>query len=165
MTYVGLYLRLPPATLPAQLASLGIGAACIWTVCFVLLPLRPAATLQRAVRSVQRRAGRVLREAGEAADPRPLRRHLVRLNEAALAAEDQLVLLDEPSRVDVRLHLFDLEQAVARLIALVCGGRDAGTALGSAARGGGAAALGAASRRLARPGPRRRSGAGRRCAR
>jgi uncharacterized membrane protein YccC len=119
MTYVGLYLRLPPATVPAQLASLCIGAACIWTVCFVVLPLRPVATLQRAVRSVQRRAGRVLREVGDDADQGNLRRHLVRLNEAALAAEDQLVLLDEPSRVDVRLHLFDLEQAVTRLIALV----------------------------------------------
>jgi uncharacterized membrane protein YccC len=122
MTYVGLYLRLPPTTLPAQLASLCIGAATVWTVCFVLLPLRPVSTLQRAVRSVRRRAGRILREAGETTDPHTLARHLARLNEAALAAEDQLVLLDEPSRVDVRLHLFDLEQAVARLIALVSAG-------------------------------------------
>jgi uncharacterized membrane protein YccC len=121
MTYVGLYLRLPPETLPAQLASLLVGAACIWTVCFVVLPLRPVSTLRRAVRAVQRRAGQILREAGEA-DQRPMRRHLIRLNQAALAAEDQLVLLDEPSRLDVRLHLFDLEQAVARLIALVAAG-------------------------------------------
>jgi uncharacterized membrane protein YccC len=125
MTYVGLYLRLLLDTLAFQLGSLLIGAAMIWTVCFVLLPLRPVATLQRAVRSVQRRAGRILRAVGEtpdAPDPAPLRRHLVRLNEAALAAEDQLVLLDEPSRLDVRLHLFELEQAVARLIALVSAG-------------------------------------------
>jgi uncharacterized membrane protein YccC len=122
MTYVGLYLRLPPETLAPQLASLLIGAAIIYTVCFVLLPFRPISTLQRAVRSVQRRAGRILREAGETTDPHTLARHLARLNEAALAAEDQLVLLDEPSRVDVRLHLFDLEQAVARLIALVSAG-------------------------------------------
>jgi uncharacterized membrane protein YgaE (UPF0421/DUF939 family) len=122
MTYVGLYLGLRPATLPAQLSSLCIGAACIWTVCFVLLPLRPVATLQRAVRSVQRRAGRILNEIGYAADSAQLRRHLVRLNEAALASEDQLVLLDEPSRQDVRRHLFDLEQAVSRLIALLAAG-------------------------------------------
>jgi uncharacterized membrane protein YccC len=122
MTYVGLYLGLPLDTLPFQLGSLGIAAATIWIACFVLLPLRPVATLQRAVRSVQRRAGRVLREVGEETDAAPLRRHLVRLNEAALAAEDQLVLLDEPSRLDVRLHLFALEQAVARLIALVSAG-------------------------------------------
>ena len=32
------------------------------------------------------------------------------------------MLLDEPSQLDVRLHLFDLEQAVARLIALVAAG-------------------------------------------
>jgi uncharacterized membrane protein YccC len=122
MTYVGLYLRLPPETLAPQLASLLIGAGMIYTVCFVLLPFRPVSTLQRAVRAVQRRAGRILREAGETTDPHALARHLARLNEAALAAEDQLVLLDEPSRVDVRLHLFDLEQAVARLIALVSAG-------------------------------------------
>jgi hypothetical protein len=122
MSYVGLYLRLPPATLPVQLSSLVISMVCILFACSVLLPLRPVATLRRAVRSVQRRAGRVLREAGEAADPARLRRHLVRLNEAALAAEDQLVLLNEPSRLDVRQHLFDLEQAVARLIALVAAG-------------------------------------------
>jgi uncharacterized membrane protein YccC len=123
MTYVGLYLRLPPATLPAQLGSLFIGTACIWMVCFVLLPLQPVKTLQRAVRAVQRRAARILREVGEPAKSNSLRRHLARLNEAALAAEDQLVLLNEPSQVDVRLHLFDLEQAVARLIALVAAGK------------------------------------------
>jgi uncharacterized membrane protein YccC len=123
MTYVGLYLRLPPATLPAQLGSLFIGTACIWIVCFVLLPLQPVKTLQRAVRAVQHRAARILREVGEPAKSNSLRRHLARLNEAALAAEDQLVLLNEPSQVDVRLHLFDLEQAVARLIALVAAGK------------------------------------------
>jgi uncharacterized membrane protein YccC len=122
MTYVGLYLRLPPSTLPAQLASLVIAAAVIATVCFVILPLRPAVTLRRAVRNVQVRAARALREARPEADIDTLRRHLLRLNEAALAAEDQIVLLDEPSRIDVRLHLFALEQAVARLIALVSAG-------------------------------------------
>jgi uncharacterized membrane protein YccC len=122
MTYVGLYLHLPPATLLAQLASLGVAVACIWTVCFVLLPLRPVATLQRAVRSIQRRTGHILTEVGETGDRGPLRRHLLRLNEATLAAEDQLVLLDEPSRLDARLHLFDLEQAVARMITLVAAG-------------------------------------------
>ena len=122
MTYVGLYLRLPPSTLPLQLGSLMVGAACVATVCLLVVPLRPVGTLRRAVGAVQRRAARVLREAGTAMEPASLRRHLVRLNEAALAAEDQLVLLDEPSRVDVRLHLFDLEQAVARLLALVTAG-------------------------------------------
>ena len=122
MTYVGLYLRLPPATLPLQLGSLVVGAACIATVCLLIVPLRPVGTLRRAVGAVQRRAGRVLREAGSEMNPVSLRRHLVRLNEAALAAEDQLVLLDEPSRVEVRLHLFDLEQAVARLLALITAG-------------------------------------------
>jgi len=121
MTYVGLYLQLAPRTLGAQLGSLVVAAAVIWVVCFVLLPLRPVATLRRAVRSVQRRAGHILREAGADADPNrlALRRHLARLNEAALAAEDQLVQLDDPARQDVRLHLFELEQAVSVLVGLI----------------------------------------------
>jgi uncharacterized membrane protein YccC len=119
MTYIGLYLHLPPKTLPLQLASLVIGAAAIALVCFVLFPLRPVVTLRRAVRSVQHRASSILQEATEPADPATLRRHLQRLNEAALAAEDQLELLDEPARLDVRLHLFGLEQAVARLVAVI----------------------------------------------
>jgi uncharacterized membrane protein YccC len=43
----------------------------------------------------------------------------VRLNEAALAAEDQLEVIDEPSRIALRLHLFDLEQAAVRLLTLL----------------------------------------------
>jgi uncharacterized membrane protein YccC len=122
MTYVGLYLRLSPATLPLQLLSLCIGAASVWFVCLVLVPLRPVLTLRRAVRAVRRRAARVLREIGQGTDPQRLRRHLLRLNEAALAAEDQLVLLDEPSQVKLRLHLFGLEQTVTRLMAEVTPG-------------------------------------------
>jgi uncharacterized membrane protein YccC len=119
MTYISLYLRLPPANLPVQLASLLLGAGGVAIVCFVLFPLRPVVTLRRAVRSVQLRASHILREASEPSDPATLRRHLQRLNEAALAAEDQLELLDEPARLDVRLHLFGLEQAVAELVALI----------------------------------------------
>jgi uncharacterized membrane protein YccC len=125
MTYIGLYLHLPPSTLPIQIASLGIGAAVVWIVCFVILPVRPVSTLRRTVRSVRRRAGRVLREALEGKDPQhsvALRQHLTRLNTAALAAEDQLALLDEPARTDLRLHLFELERTVMRLIDLISEG-------------------------------------------
>jgi uncharacterized membrane protein YccC len=118
LTYVGLYLRLPPATLPWQLGGLVIGVAIVWLVCFLVLPLRPAATLRRAVGSVLRRAAAILHEAEQSSGAsRALRRHLARLTEAALAAEDQLILLDEPSRINVRMHLFELEQAVRRLVA------------------------------------------------
>jgi uncharacterized membrane protein YccC len=123
MAYIGLYLHLPVRTLPAQLASLLVGAAVVWVVSFILMPLRPASVLRRAVRSVQRRAGRVLRQAGDASSPLSLSANLADLNQAALAAEDQLDLLDEPARLDVRRHLFELEQAVAELVGLVGSGQ------------------------------------------
>jgi uncharacterized membrane protein YccC len=79
--------------------------------------------LQRAVRSVQRRAARVLREAratiGTQRPSPALQRHLARLNDAALAAEDQLEVIDEASRTALRLQLFDMEQAVTQLMALL----------------------------------------------
>jgi uncharacterized membrane protein YccC len=126
MTYIGLYLRLPIQTLPAQLASLLIGCSVVWVVSFVLMPLRPVSTLRRAVRSVQRRAARVLRQAAQTAEGNgtaSLSASLSDLNQAALAAEDQLDLLAEPSRLDVRLHLFELEQAVAELVGMVSRGQ------------------------------------------
>ncbi len=123
ISYVGLYLKLPPQTLPLQCLGLCLGAAATALACFLLLPLRPASTLQLAVRSVQRRAARVLREAratpGTGVPPRILQRHLGRLNEAALAAEDQLEVIDEASRTALRLHLFELEQAVMQLMSLL----------------------------------------------
>jgi uncharacterized membrane protein YccC len=125
MTYVGLYLRLAPETLPAQFSSLVVAAVVVGLICIVAMPLRPVITLRRAVRSVRRRTGRILQEAATSGDPRrsvTLRRHLVGLNSAALAAEDQLALLDEPARVDVRLHLFELERAVMTLIGLISDG-------------------------------------------
>ncbi|ALM82237.1 hypothetical protein ASB57_04035 [Bordetella sp. N] len=117
LTYVGLYLHLPPATIPYQLGGLATGAAVVFVVCFFILPLRPAVILGRAIRSVMRRAGAVLRAADRrsAGSPR-LMREMGRLKRAALAAEDQLVLLDEVSRRDVQTHLFDLEQALRRLV-------------------------------------------------
>jgi uncharacterized membrane protein YccC len=119
MTYIGLYLRLPPQSLPVQLASLGLGVAAVWLVCFVLFPLRPLATLRRAVRSVERLAGDILHEVAEPGASGNWQPLLSRLNTAALAAEDQIELLEEPGRLDVRLHLFGLEQAIARLVALI----------------------------------------------
>jgi uncharacterized membrane protein YccC len=133
LTYVGLYLRLPPSSLPYQLAGLVAGAAVVFAVCFFALPLRPAVILRRAIRSVMRRAAAVLRAADRRgagtsarrgagtsarrdAGTSALRREMDRLKRAALAAEDQLVLLDDASRIDVKMHLFDLEQALRRLV-------------------------------------------------
>jgi uncharacterized membrane protein YccC len=133
MTYIGLYLELPVATLPLQCLGLVTGATAAAVSCFVLLPLRPASTLRRAVRSVQRRAARVLREARETPAPgkraQAVQRHLMRLNEAALAAEDQLEVIDEHARIALRLHLFGLEQAVTRLLALLASDQIQGRAM------------------------------------
>jgi uncharacterized membrane protein YccC len=123
LTYVGLYLELPPATLGWQVGGVFAGAAVVCVVCFAVLPLRPAATLRRVVDTVLRQAGAVLNEAERPSASPELLRHLACLTQAALAAEDQLVLLDEPSRIDVRLHLFALEQAVRQLVGLVALGR------------------------------------------
>lgn len=117
LTYVGLYLSLPPASIAYQVAGLATGAAVVFVVCFFILPLRPAVILRRATRSVMRRAAAVLRAADRrAAGLSTLKQEMGRLKRAALAAEDQLVLLDDTSRIDVQRHLFDLEQALGRLV-------------------------------------------------
>ncbi len=120
VSYVGLYLELPPTTLPLQLLSVVLAAPVTWFACFVLLPLRPAATLRRTVQAVQGRAALVLHDAGRLTAGQPatvlrLRRSLARLNEAALAADDQMALLDPAGSAPLRLRLMDLELAAARL--------------------------------------------------
>ncbi len=120
--YVGLYLELPPSTLPDQILSVIVAAPITAFACFVVVPVNPAATLRRAVRAVQWRAAQVLRlalrvasdESGRAAAR--LRRELARLNEAALAADDQLALLKPIGREAVRAGLIELELAAARSI-------------------------------------------------
>ncbi len=121
--YVGLFLELPLATLPAQLASIAVAIPVTWFACFVLLPMRPGAQLRRTIQAVQGRAAAVLDAAGAVRASRPaaawhLQRRLARLNEAALAADDQLALLDPAGSIPTRLRLMDLELAAARLAAL-----------------------------------------------
>lgn len=123
-TYVDLYLELPPATLPWQFLSLAMAVPIIAFACFVALPMRPAATLRRMVAAVQGRAAQVLHTARDISGPGPvpaallarLGRDLAGLNEAALAADDQLGLLHSGGRAAVRAGLIDLELATARLI-------------------------------------------------
>jgi hypothetical protein len=124
ITYIGLYLELPPATLPLQLAAIALAVPIIAFACFVVLPMNPAATLRRAVAAVQGRAAQVLGHAREVAETQAppeaalarLRRDLGRLNEAALAADDQLPLLEPQGREAVRAGLIDIELATARLV-------------------------------------------------
>ena len=126
ISYVGLFLELPVATLPTQLLSLALSLVVTAFACFVLVPLRPAATLRRTVRALQGRAALVLRDAGGLAAGSPatvrrLRRSLARLNEAALAADDLLALMNPAGGTALRVHLMDLELAVARLAAAPLG--------------------------------------------
>ncbi len=117
LTYVGLYLRLPPASLPYQLIGLSTGMVVVFVVCFFVFPLRPAVIVRRAVRSVMRRAAAALRAAKrDSTHLSRIKREMERLKRAALAAEDQSVLLDDTSRIDIRRHLFNLEYAVRRLV-------------------------------------------------
>ncbi|MEJ1976748.1 MAG: hypothetical protein WDN49_12160 [Acetobacteraceae bacterium] len=77
--YVDLYLDFAPDTLPVQLLSIVAAVPVTALASFVLLPMRPAATLRRAVRAVQHRAALALRDAqagqraGGAAAYAPLR--------------------------------------------------------------------------------------------
>ncbi len=120
VSYVGLYLELPVETLPNQLLSIVVAVPVVAFASFVLFPLRPVATLRRTVQAVQGRAASVLHDAaavraGDPAAGRTLRRSLARLNEAALAADDQLAMLYPVRSAPLRLHLMDLELAAARL--------------------------------------------------
>jgi len=123
-TYVGLFLQLPLASLPFQVLSPFLASAVIAIVCFGLLPVTPAATLRRAVRAVQWRAAKLLETARQFTHGRTpsrsaddlLRRDLARLNEAVLAADDQLAFVEPDGRDVLRRGLIDLELATARLI-------------------------------------------------
>ncbi len=124
-TYVGLFLRLPPDTLPLQLLGIIAALPVVWLSCFVLVPLNPVVTLRRTVRAVQGRAAAVL-EAARAvaldepgASPARLRRELARLTEAALAADDLLALLQPDGREAMRSGLIGLELATVRLAELM----------------------------------------------
>jgi uncharacterized membrane protein YccC len=123
-SYVGLLMQLPVALLPFQLLSLVLAAAIASIVCLVALPVTPAATLRRAVRSVQWRAAQVLKSArqfthgqtpSQAAET-ALRRDLAALNEAVLAADDQLAFVEPGGRDVIRKALIDLELAAAHVI-------------------------------------------------
>jgi uncharacterized membrane protein YccC len=123
-SYVGLLMQLPVALLPLQLLAIVLALAVVGLVCLVALPVTPAATLRRAVRAVQVRAAQVLKSARQFTHgriPSPaaeavLRRDLARLNEAVLAADDQLAFVEPDGRDAMRKGLIDLELAAAHVI-------------------------------------------------
>jgi uncharacterized membrane protein YccC len=121
-TYVGLYLELPIATLPVQVASQIVAVPIIALACFVLFPMDPAATLRRSIDAVQARTAQVIRMARALEGPTApqavarLRRAALRLNQAALAVDDQLVLFEHGPAGAVRSLLVDVEYWTAVLI-------------------------------------------------
>ena len=126
-TYVGLYLELPAATLPVQVGSQIVAVPIVALACFVLVPMDATATLKRSIAAVQARAAQVIRRARtlEGAGPLTpgaaagLRRALLRLNQAALAADDQLALFEPGLAGAVRSRLVDVELWTARLIQIL----------------------------------------------
>lgn len=121
ITYVGLYLELPPATLPLQIASLLLAVPVIALACFVVIPMDAAATLRRSLGAVQARAAQIIRQA-DAFSGRPtpeagarLRRAVMQLNQAALVADDQLAFFEPAAAGAVRSRLVDVELWTARL--------------------------------------------------
>ena len=115
VTYVGLYLELPSDTLPRQVLAIAAVLPVIAFACFVAVPVNPVATQRRMVAAVQARAARVLQAARAEAAPARLQHELVRLNEAALAADDQLALIHPGGRSALHAGLVDVELAAARL--------------------------------------------------
>ena len=114
--YLGLYLH---PTLAHVAAMLGLSTLALASVAFtgrVLVPTRPEATLRRALTAVMQRATTVLAEsrADRRADEPNAMRHLSLLNEAALAVEEQLGLLDLPGAQRLRACLIDVEVAAGQ---------------------------------------------------
>ncbi len=127
MTYVGLYLELPPATLPVQIGAVVAAVPILELACFVLVPMDAAATLRRSVATVKARAAQVIRQAGtlEGVTPQSpdelarLRGSVLRLNQAALAADDQLALFEPGLASAVRAQLVQVELCTTRLIEIL----------------------------------------------
>jgi Fusaric acid resistance protein-like len=110
--YLGLYLHPTMAHVFTMLGLSTIALACVAITGRVLVPTRPGMTLRRALTAVMQRAATVLAD-GRADVPGAMR-HLSLLNEAALAVEEQLGLLDLPDARRLRACLIDVEVAAGR---------------------------------------------------
>ena len=121
VTYVGLYLELPPATLPLQIVAELLAVPIVALACFVIVPMDAGATLRRSLATVQTRAAQVIRQAETIDDGfsnragARLRRAVLQLNQAALVADDQLAFFEPGTAGAVRSRLIDVELWSARL--------------------------------------------------
>jgi uncharacterized membrane protein YccC len=113
--YLGLYLH-PTALEAGQSIALSLaGPAMVALVGRVLVPMQAARTLRLAVQTVTLRAGRVLAAARTAQAPdMATAARVSELNEAALALEEQLALLDAPAAAMLRERLVELEVAAGQ---------------------------------------------------
>jgi len=113
--YLGLYLH-PSAVEAAQAIALSaIGPAMVALVGRVIVPMRAERTLRLAVHTVMLRAERVLAATRTAQMPGVAAAARVsELNEAALALEEQLALLNPPDTATLRERLVELEVAAGR---------------------------------------------------
>jgi uncharacterized membrane protein YccC len=126
--YLGLYLHPKAIDFVQSVALSTIGLAMVGFVGRVIVPMRVAQTLQLAIRTVTLRAERVLAAARAAQAPGSATAARVsELNEAALALEEQLALLNPADATTLRERLVDLEVAAGQSMF----GADAG--FGSAA--------------------------------
>jgi hypothetical protein len=113
--YLGLYLH-PTAVEAAQSIALSaVGPLMVALVGRLIVPVRAARTLQLAVHTVTLRAERVLATTLTAKAPSMVTAARVsELNEAALALEEQLALLNPPDASALRERLVELEVAAGQ---------------------------------------------------
>lgn len=114
--YLGLYLH-PTSVEAAQSVALSIiGPVMVAVTGRLLVPMHAARTLQLAIHTVTLRAERVLAAArGEqASTARTTAMRVSELNEAALALEEQLALLNPPDAAMLRERLVELEVAAGQ---------------------------------------------------
>ena len=114
--YLGLYLH-PTAIEAAQSIALSaVGPVMVALVGRLIVPMRAARCLQLAVRTVTLRAERVLASTRVAKAPSMATAARVsELNEAALALEEQLALLNPPDASALRERLVELEVAAGQI--------------------------------------------------
>ncbi|HXZ08867.1 MAG TPA: FUSC family protein, partial [Paraburkholderia sp.] len=108
--YLGLYLH-PSEAHVAPMVALSLTApAMVVLVGRLIVPMQPRTTLRLAIHTITLRAERVL----AAQDARHHDAHLSSLNEAALALEEQLTLLNPPHADALRERLVDVEIAAGQ---------------------------------------------------
>ncbi|HYS65165.1 MAG TPA: FUSC family protein [Paraburkholderia sp.] len=104
--YLGLYLHPSSLHLVQSLLLSASGPLMVALVGRAIVPTRPAASFRLAIHTVTLRASRVLHAPGTA--------HLSALNEAALALEEQLALLNPPDAETIRERIVEVEVAAGQ---------------------------------------------------